>query len=158
MSRLKDYNFELNEEQVRRIRRVFNIYADRSGIAKPSDILEGMREAGVDEKNPVVYDLISQFDSGDYKNGITFDQLIEEIDKKLADRESEEAIERIFQYYLEGPNKQTINAQDIKRLANEIGEDMDDDQAKRIFNKISKNGNELTFDEFYTVMTKKVHI
>ena len=33
------------------------------------------------------------------------------------------------------PNKQTINAQDIKRLANEIGEDMDDDQAKRIFNK-----------------------
>ena len=158
MSRLKDYNFELNEEQVRRIRRVFNIYADRSGIAKPSDILEGMREAGVDEKNPVVYDLISQFDSGDYKNGITFDQLIEEIDKKLADRESEEAIERIFQYYLEGPNKQTINTQDIKRLANEIGEDMDDDQAKRIFNKISKNGNELTFDEFYTVMTKKVQL
>ena len=158
MSRLKDYNFELNEEQVRRIRRVFNIYADRSGIAKPSDILEGMREAGVDEKYPVVFDLISQFDSGEYKNGMKFEQLIEEIDKKLADRDSEEALDRIFQYYLESPNKQTINAQDIKRLSNELGEEMDDDQAKRIFNKISKNGNELTFDEFYTVMTKKVHI
>ena len=158
MSRLKDYNFELNEEQVRKIKRVFNIYADRSGIVKPSDILEGMREAGVDEKYPVVFDLISQFDSGDYKNGMKFEQLIEEIDKKLADRDSEEALDRIFQYYLESPNKQTINAQDIKRLSNELGEEMDDEQAKRIFNKICKNGNELTFDEFYNVMTKKIHL
>ena len=158
MSRLKDYKFELNEEQVRKIRRVFNIYADRSGIAKPADILEGMREAGVDEKNPVAFDLIAEFDKGEYRNGIKFEELIDEIDKKLADRDSEEALDRIFQYYLESPNKQTINAQDIKRLANEIGEDMDDDQAKRIFNKIAKNGKELTFDEFYTVMTKKISL
>ena len=58
MSRLKNYKFELNEEQSRKIRRVFNIYADRSGIVKLSDMLEGMREVGVDEKNPEVYDLI----------------------------------------------------------------------------------------------------
>ena len=117
-----------------------------------------MREAGVDEKYPVVFDLISQFDSGEYKNGMKFEQLIEEIDKKLADRDSEEALDRIFQYYLESPNKQTINAQDIKRLSNELGEEMDDEQAKRIFNKICKNGNELTFDEFYNVMTKKINL
>ena len=155
MSRLKDYKFELNEEQVRKIRRVFNIYADRSGIAKPSDILEGMREAGIEEKNPIAYDLISQFNNTDFRNGITFEQLIQEIDKKLSDRDSEEAIDRIFQYYSQNPNKQTITYEDIKRLANEIGEDMDDDQAKRIISKVAKNGKDLDFDEFYTVMTKK---
>ena len=156
MSRLKDYKFELNEEQVRRVRRVFNIYADRSGIAKLSDILDGMREVGVDEKNPVVYDLISQINSTDFRNGIKFEELIEEIEKKLADRESEEAMDRIFQYYVKDPNKQSLNYEDIKRLANEIGEDMDDDQAKRIINKVAKNGKDLSFDEFCTVMTKKV--
>jgi Ca2+-binding EF-hand superfamily protein len=156
MSRLKNYKFELNEEQSRKIRRVFNIYADRSGIVKLSDMLEGMREVGVDEKNPEVYDLISQLNSTDYKNGIKFEQLIEEIDKKIADRNSEEAIERIFQYYVQNPNKQTITVEDIQRLANEIGEDMEEDQARRIMNKVAKNGKDLTFDEFYTVMTKKV--
>ena len=40
-------------------------------------------------------------------------------------------------------------------MANEIGEDMDDDQAKRIISKVAKNGKDLDFDEFYTVMTKK---
>ena len=156
MSRLKDYKFELNEEQVRKIRRAFNIYADRSGIVKLSDMLEGMRDVGVDEKNPIVYDLISQLNSTDYKNGIKFEQLIEEIDKKIADRNSEEAIDRTFQYYIQNLNQQTITAEDIKRLANEIGEDMEDDQAIRIMNKVAKNGKDLTFDEFYTVMTKKV--
>jgi len=156
MSRLKDYKFELDEEQVRRIRRVFNIYADQSGIAKPSDILEGMREAGIDEKNPIIFELISQLNTLEFKNGIKLEQLIEEIEKKLADRESEEAIDRMFQYYVENPNKQTITSEDIKRLANEIGEDMDDDQARRIINKVASNGRDLTFDEFYTVMTKKV--
>ena len=156
MSRLKDYKFELNEEQSRRVRRVFNIYADKSGIVKLSDMLAGMREVGVDEKNPIVYDLIAQLNDTEFKNGITFDQLIEAIDKKLADRNSEEAMDRIFQYYIANPSQQTISAEDIKRLASEIGEDMDDDQARRIINKVAKNGKDLTFDEFYTVMTKKV--
>jgi Ca2+-binding EF-hand superfamily protein len=158
MSRIKNYKFELNEEQVRRVRRVFNIYADRSGVAKPADILEGMREAGIDEKNPMVYDLISQINSTEFRSGITFEQLIEQIEKKLADRDSEEAIDRIFQYYVENPNKQSITYEDIKRLANEVGEEMDDDQAKRIISKIASNGKDLTFDEFYTVMTKKVQL
>ena len=156
MPRLKDYKFELNEDQSRKIRRVFNIYADKSGIVKLSDMLAGMREVGVDERNPIVYDLIAQLNATDFKNGITFDQLIEAIDKKLADRNSEEAMDWIFQYYIANPNQQTISAEDIKRLASEIGEDMDDDQARRIINKVAKNGKDLTFDEFYTVMTKKV--
>ena len=156
MSRLKDYKFELNEEQVRKIRRAFNIYADSSSIVKISDMLEGMRDVCIDEKNPIVYDLISQLNSTDYKNGIKFEQLIEEIDKKIADRNSEEAIDRTFQYYIQNLNQQTITAEDIKRLANEIGEDIEDDQAIRIMNKVTKNGKDLTLDEFYNVMTKKV--
>ena len=158
MSRLKNYKFELDEEQVRRVRRVFNIFADRSGVAKLVDILEGMREAEIDQKNPMVYDLISLINSTEYRNGITFEKLIEEIEKKLADRDSEEAIDRAFQCFADDPKKQTINYEDIQRLSNEIGENMEDDQAKRMIGKIASNGKDLTFDEFYTVMTKKVQL
>ena len=35
---------------------------------------------------------------------------------------------------------------------------MGDDQAKRIISKIASNGKDLTFDEFYSVMTKKVQL
>ena len=158
MSRLKDYKYELSIDQEKKLQRVFKVYEDRSGVAKLGDILEGMREAGIDEKNPLAYDLISQLNTGDFKNGIKFEELISEINKKLADRSSEESIERLFQYFIQNSNKDKITVEELKRLADEIGEDISDDQAQRIMNKVAKNGKDLDFDEFYNVMTKKVQI
>ena len=158
MSRLKDYKYELSIDQEKKLKRVFKVYEDRSGIAKLGDILEGMREAGIDEKNPLAYDLISQLNTGDFKNGIKFEELISEINKKLADRSSEESIERLFQYFIQNSNKDKITVEELKRLADEIGEDISDDQAQRIMNKVSKNGKDLDFNEFYNIMTKKVQL
>ena len=158
MSRLKDYKYELSIDQEKKLKRVFKVYEDRSGIAKLGDILEGMREAGIDEKNPLAYDLISQLNTGDFKNGIKFEELISEINKKLADRSSEESIERLFQYFIQNSNKDKITVEELKRLADEVGEDISDDQAQRIMNKVSKNGKDLNFDEFYNIMTKKVQL
>ena len=158
MSRLKDYKYELSIDQEKKLKRVFKVYEDRSGVAKLGDILEGMREAGIDEKNPLAYDLISQLNTGDFKNGIKFEELISEINKKLADRSSEESIERLFQYFIQNSNKDKITVEELKRLADEIGEDISDDQAQRIMNKVAKNGKDLDFDEFYNIMTKKVQL
>ena len=158
MSRLKDYKYELSIDQEKKLKRVFKVYEDRSGVAKRGDILEGMREAGIDEKNPLAYDLISQLNTGDFKNGIKFEELISEINKKLADRSSEESIERLFQYFIQNSNKDKITVEELKRLADEIGEDISDDQAQRIMNKVAKNGKDLDFDEFYNIMTKKVQL
>ena len=158
MSRLKDYKYELSIDQEKKLKRVFKVYEDRSGVAKLGDILEGMREAEIDQKNPLAYDLISQLNTGDYKNGIKFEELISEINKKLADRNSEESMERLFQYFIESSNKQKITAEEIKRIADEVGEEISDDQAQRIMNKVAKNGKDLDFDEFYNIMTKKVQL
>ena len=158
MSRLKDYKYELSIDQEKKLKRVFKVYEDRSGIAKLGDILEGMREARINEKNPLAYDLISQLNIGDFKNGIKFEELISEINKKLADRNSEESIERLFQYFIQNSNKDKITVEELKRLADEVGEDISDDQAQRIMNKVSKNGKDLNFDEFYNIMTKKVQL
>ena len=158
MSRLKDHKYELSIDQEKKLKRVFKVYEDRSGIAKLGDILEGMREAGIDEKNPLAYDLISQLNTGDFKNGIKFEELISEINKKLADRSSEESIERLFQYFIQNSNKDKITVEELKRLADEIGEEISDDQAQRIMNKVAKNGKDLDFDEFYNIMTKKVQL
>ena len=158
MSRLKDHKYELSIDQEKKLKRVFKVYEDRSGVAKLGDILEGMKEAGIDEKNPLAYDLISQLNTGDFKNGIKFEELISEINKKLADRSSEESIERLFQYFLQNSNKDKITVEELKRLADEIGEEISDDQAQRIMNKVAKNGKDLDFDEFYNIMTKKVQL
>ena len=158
MSRIKNSKLELDVEQVKILKRVFSLYSDKSGILDLKEILGAMREAEFDLKFPLVYDLIGQINASEYKNGIQFEQLIDEINKKLEDRESEESVERSFSYFIGNSQKEKIGADDIKRVADELGEELTDDQAGRIVSRIAKNGKNVDFDEFYTVMTKKTKL
>ena len=158
MSRIKNSTLELNVDQVKILKRVFNLYADRNGVVDLKDILEGMREAQLDIKHPLVYDLISEFNSSMYKNGINYEQFCDEINKKLEDRNSEDSIERSFAYFVENSDRMKINANDVKRMADEVGEELTEDQAKRIINRVGKNGKDADFEEFNIVMTKQSKI
>ena len=158
MSRIKNNKLELNVDQVKILKRVFNLYSDKSGILDLKEILGAMRESELDSKFPLVYDLIAQINASEYKNGITFEQLLDEINKRLEDRESEESIERSFSCFTGNSDKQKIGADDIKQVADDIGEELTEDQAKRIIGRIAKNGKNVDFDEFYMVMTKKAKL
>ena len=158
MSRIKNSKLELNVDQVKILKRVFNLYSDKSGILDLKELLGAMRESELDLKFPLVYDLISQINASEYKNGIKFEQLIDEINKRLEDRESEESIERSFSCFTGNSDKQKIGADDIKQVADDIGEELTEDQAKRIIGRIAKNGKNVDFDEFYMVMTKKAKL
>ena len=158
MSRIKNSKLELNVDQVKILKRVFNLYSDKSGILDLKEILGAMRESELDLKFPLVYDLIAQINASKYKNGITFEQLLDEINKRLEDRESEESIERSFSCFTGNSDKQKIGADDIKQVADDIGEELTEDQSKRIIGRIAKNGKNVDFDEFYMVMTKKAKL
>ena len=158
MSRIKNSKLELNVDQVKILKRVFNLYSDKSGILDLKEILGAMRESELDLKFPLVYDLIAQINASEYKNGITFEQLLDEINKRLEDRESEESIERSFSYFSGNSDRQKIGADDIKKVADDIGEELTEDQSKRIISRIAKNGKNVDFDEFYMVMTKKAKL
>ena len=158
MSRIKNSKLELNVDQVKILKRVFNLYSDKSGILDLKEISGAMRESELDLKFPLVYDLIAQINASEYKNGITFEQLLDEINKRLEDRESEESIERSFSCFTGNSDKQKIGSDDIKQVADDIGEELTEDQSKRIIGRIAKNGKNVDFDEFYMVMTKKAKL
>ena len=158
MSRIKNSTRELNVDQVKILKRVFNLYSDKSGILDLKELLGAMRESELDLKFPLVYDLITQINASEYKNGIKFDQLIDKINKKFEDRESEETIERSFSYFAGNSDRQKIGADDFKKVADDIGEELTEDQAKRITSRIAKNRKNVDFDEFYMVMTKKAKL
>ena len=43
----------------------------------------------------------------------------------------------------------------IKKIFKDLGENMSDEELKDMLERASKNGVELTFEEFYDIMTKK---
>ena len=87
--------------------------------------------------------------------GINFDDFVDAINDKLEDKESKEGIKRIFDLFIDDPNADTITLRSLKKISKELGENMNDKELKDMLERASKNGVELTFEEFYDIMTKK---
>ena len=116
-----------------------------------------MQSLGFDTKNPTIYTLIADLDTPEAaKNGgVNFDDFVGSINNKLGDKESKEGIHRIFELFIDDPNADTITLSSLKKIAQELGENMSAEELKDMLERASANGTELTFDEFYEIMTKK---
>jgi Ca2+-binding EF-hand superfamily protein len=80
---------------------------------------------------------------------------VDAINNKLGDKESKEGIERIFNLFIDDPNQETITLNSLRRIARELGEQMSSEELQELLERASSNGKELTFEEFYDIMTKK---
>ena len=104
-----------------------------------------------DEVDEIKQFYLIQMENG----GINFDDFVDAINDKLEDKESKEGIKRIFDLFIDDPNADTITLRSLKKISKELGENMSDKELKDMLERASKNGVELTFEEFYDIMTKK---
>ena len=164
-----------DKESKEGIRRIFDLFIDDpnadtitlSSLKKISkelgenmsdeELKAAMQSLGFDSKNPTIYQLIADLDTPDAERngGITFDDFVDAINDKLGDKESKEGIRRIFDLFIDDPNADTITLSSLKKISKELGENMSDEELKDMLERASKNGVELTFEEFYDIMTKK---
>ena len=148
----------LSNDEVDEIRQAFDLF-DTNGTGKidPKELKAAMQSLGFDSKNPTIYTLIADLDTPEAaKNGgVNFDDFVGSINNKLGDKESKEGIHRIFELFIDDPNADTITLSSLKKIAQELGENMSAEELKDMLERASSNGTELTFDEFYEIMTKK---
>ena len=148
----------LSNDEVDEIRQAFDLF-DTNGTGKidPKELKAAMQSLGFDTKNPTIYTLIADLDTPEAaKNGgVNFDDFVGSINNKLGDKESKEGIHRIFELFIDDPNADTITLSSLKKIAQELGENVSAEELKDMLERASANGTELTFDEFYEIMTKK---
>ena len=100
--------------------------------------------------------LVSTKDFGkDIREKITLDEFMEIVMPRLPDRHSKEYIQKIFQYFdLENNGK--ITARHLKKIAQEIGENLSDEELKEIMEEADRDGDGyIGFEDFYRIMKKR---
>ena len=148
----------LSQDEVDEIRQAFDLFdTNQSGKIDPKELKAAMQSLGFDTKNPTIFQLIAELDTPENqkRGGIDFESFVEAINNKLGDKESKEGIRRIFNLFIDDPNQETITLSSLRRIARELGEQMSNDELKDMLERASSNGTELTFEEFYDIMTKK---
>jgi len=150
--------YSLSPDEYEEIKQAFELFDTNStGRINPQELKQAMQSLGFDSRNPTIFDMICELDTPEAqrKGGIDMDQFVKAINDKLGDKESVEGIRRIFQLFVSDPDATTITANDLRRIAKELGENMSKEELDDMLKRASSSGHDLTFQEFHDIMVKK---
>lgn len=147
----------LAQDEIDEIKQAFDLFdTNGNGRIDAKELKAAMQSLAFDSKNPTIYELICELDTTENaKKGVDFDSFVEAINNKLGDKETKAGIRRIFDLFIDDRNTDTITLACLRRIARELGEQMSNEELKDMLERASSNGQELSFDEFYDIMTKK---
>ena len=143
------------------IKEAFELF-DSNGDGKINvrEIRGAMQSIGYDEKNPTVYEVITELDNPRSKNsgGATFNDFCQTVNYRVPEKETTEDLRKVFNLFLDDPNSNTTSLESIKRVADELGENIEEIELNAMLNKASKSGARLTFDDFVAIITGKENL
>ena len=148
---------EISPEIREKIKIAFNFF-DTNGTGKinPKEIKAAMEHLGQDAQNPTVYQLISLLDESENSNeGITLDEFIKAIYQKLGDSKTKSGIKRLFEIFKDNPQAESIDLQALKKISEQLGENIPDEDIEEMMKRISKGSGQLTFEQFYNIIGKQ---
>lgn len=147
--------------ELEEIKKGFELF-DIKGTGKidPRELKKTMEQMNLKEKHPMIYEMIKSLDTPEVaeKGGITYDEYVEAIERMMSDSTTKEGIRRMFDFFNIDPNSRTLPLSAFVKVAKELHEDATEKELKELLQKANCSGDELTFDEFYEIMTKASYI
>jgi Ca2+-binding EF-hand superfamily protein len=140
------------------IKEAFELFdSNGDGRINAREIRSAMQSIGYDEKNPTVYEVMTELDNPRNKNsgGATFNDFCQTVNYRVPEKETTEDLRKVFNLFLDDPNSSTTSLESIKRVADELGENIEEIELNAMLNKASKSRARLTFDDFVAIMTGK---
>ena len=113
-----------------------------------------MQSLGFEAKNQTIYQMIKDID-GDGNGEIDFDEFLQLMTSRLAGSDTQEDIQKIFELF-DDDKTGYISLQNLKRVANELGENMNDAELLEMIERadLDQDG-QISPDEFFKIMTQK---
>ena len=139
------------------IKDAFELFDANDGKIDAREIKEAMQNIGFDDNNPTIYQVMAELDNPRNKNagGASFSDFCQAVNYRVPEKESTEEWRKVCNLFLDDPNSNTTSLESIKRVADEIGENIEELELNAMLNKASKAGARLTFDDFVSIMTGK---
>ncbi|CDJ56170.1 caltractin, putative [Eimeria maxima] len=86
---------------------------------------------------------------------VDFEEFLDAITAKLGDKESREGIQKIFNLF-DDDKTGSITLKNLKRVSRELGESLTEEELREMLERADSNGDgEISFEDFYAIMTKK---
>ena len=143
----------LNREEMEVLKKAFDLFdVEHTGKVDIKEILDALVNCGYDQLNPVLFQIIADLDNQENqkKGGVSFFDLVDEINSKLFDKQSKEALANLYSIFID--ESQTIKKESLKQICEQFGKEYEDENLQEILDKLAKYGTDLTFEEFENII------
>ena len=147
----------LPREEVIELRQAFQVFDDDgSGILDPAELKQAFIDLGFTGQNKFVYQILAELDE-DQSGGIDFEEFVRLATAKIGDKDSRAEINKVFNAF--DPNRSgKFTTLELKKVAQDLGEDLTDEEIQHIFNKADLDDDGfVTQEDFYNIMTHRVY-
>merc|ERR1711862_66565 len=138
----------LTQDQVEEIKEAFDLFdTDGSGSIDVNELKVAMKALGMDAKSDEIRKLINDIDS-DGDGTIDFDEFLAMMTARKQGEDTLEDLLKVFKLF-DDDKTGTISFKNLKRVCQELGENMTDDELKEMMDWADKDGDGvLNEDEF----------
>ena len=152
----------LNQEEIEELREAFLIFdKNNTGKINISELKKAMETLGFGERNPILYQMVLEIEKNHTgkKDGVTFETFMDALNQNLGDFSTKDGLRKLFELFNDNPKAEIINAAGLIKIRDSLAETgVDNSSIEDIIKRVSKNGDdEISFEEFYQYMTRKVY-
>ena len=141
---------ELPKGDLTELKKAFDIL-DAKGTGKLDmvEIKKTMDNMRFYQTDPDLYSILKDLSENDK---CSWPKFANYANQKLTDRKTQEGLETIFSLLIDDPDKDTISLETFKKICYELDSGLSEEQIKDILKASTKNGKEITFEEFEEYM------
>ena len=132
------------------LKQAFDLFDhDGSQKIRIRECLEGMKSVNFDKTNPILFDIICDLEGNEW---CSWPKFAYHVYSCITDRNTDEGLRTLFDLFIDDPKKDTITFDTFKRICNEVGENMSDEEMKNILEITTQSGNDISFEDFCQYM------
>ncbi|XP_008977827.1 centrin-1 [Callithrix jacchus] len=145
---------ELTEDQKQEIREAFDLFdVDGSGTIDVKELKVAMRALGFEPRKEEMKKMISEVDK-EGTGKISFNDFLAVMTQKMSEKDTKEEILKAFRLF-DDDETGKISFKNLKRVANELGENLTDEELQEMIDEADRDGDgEVNEEEFLRIMRK----
>ena len=141
---------ELPNVDLTELKQAFDLFDhDGSQKIRIKECLEGMKAVDFDKTNPILFDIIKDLEDNEW---CSWPKFAFHVYSCITDRNTDEGLRTLFDLFIDDPEKDTITLDTFKRICQEVGENMSNEELRNILEITTQSGNDISFDDFCQYM------
>jgi Ca2+-binding EF-hand superfamily protein len=147
-------------DEIKNLRDLFNSFdVTNDGKVNPAEMLKTLKEQGFDIKCGLLYEIVTFLNTKENREeGITFKTFLDTINEDFGFTTNRKEIRRIWELFVADKESDIMVVNDLKKVCDSLGFGYDRHDLVVLLKEISALRNEMTFNEFYLLISDKLII